>query len=610
MGRRLGASILFAIAGSTALVQAAWAQEPLAPQGPVSYWKFDEASGSTAGNAVTGAPSGSYQGGVSISSNVPPAITYPDLHSLSFNGTDAVLNVPNFGTFTAMSVSVWIYRTGSTGARQSVISFKETAGGFVLSLNENGSSEYPRIWLNQGSWQYKENPVAIPLNAWTHVAATYDNTNLRLYINGVESAPATTLSGNMTEPSALTGIGARNSLDQHWYPGLIDDARIYSRALTAAEVAVLSAGCPKPTGLTSSGGGTSITLNWTAPTGPAPGYTYNIKRGTASGGPYTTIAQGISPTTYVDSGVTVGTTYYYVVSAVSAAESGNCNEVSDMARPVTALPNTGLQTNENGATTTFAISFNLPAPAGGSLVTVTTSNPNEGVPSLPGLVTTPVLNGGGQTIGFSINVAAGTSPTLTVLVTGVDDTLVDGPQPYQINVTATNIAVPIPPVNCTNNDNDVAGITYSQTSGIVTSENGTQASFWVVLNRQPFGTVSWTLTSSNTNEGTVLPGSLTFTNSNWSTAQTVTVTGVDDTVLDFTQYYQIVPGTLTFTDPKDQAAFAAAGVTSAPTVSCENLDNEVPPALPKVWGGGCGLLGPEAVLLIGGIRLLRRRRTR
>ena len=40
------------------------------------------------------------------------------------------------------------------------------------------------------------------------------------------------------------------------------------------------------------------------------------------------------------------------------------------------------------------------------------------------------------------------------------------------------------------------------------------------------------LSSSDTTEGTVGPASLTFTTANWNVAQTVTVTGVDDAVVD------------------------------------------------------------------------------
>ena len=216
MGKSVGIAFLAILAWE---VQSAQAQEPAAPQGPVSYWKFDEATGTTANNSVTGAPNGTHQGGVTISTNVPPLITYPNTHSLAFDGTSGVVNVPNFGTFTAMSVSVWIYRTGTSGGRQSIVSFKETGGGFVLCLNETNPTEYSRIWLNQGGWQNKENTTAIPLNTWVHLAATYASGALKLYVGGVEQTPQGAITGNMTEPNAATGIGARNSLDQHWFPG-------------------------------------------------------------------------------------------------------------------------------------------------------------------------------------------------------------------------------------------------------------------------------------------------------------------------------------------------------------------------------------------------------
>ncbi len=51
--------------------------------------------------------------------------------------------------------------------------------------------------------------------------------------------------------------------------------------------------------------------------------------------------------------------------------------------------------------------------------------------------------------------------------------------------------------------------------------------------------VTVAVSSSNTAEGTVSPSSLTFTEDNWNTAQTVTVTGVDDSNSDGHQDYQI-----------------------------------------------------------------------
>src|SRR5262249_33489774 len=65
--------------------------------------------------------------------------------------------------------------------------------------------------------------------------------------------------------------------------------------------------------------------SWTA----SPGATsYHVKRATVSGGPYTTVGSPTS-TSFTDTGLSNGTTYFYVVTAVnSAGESGNSNQAS------------------------------------------------------------------------------------------------------------------------------------------------------------------------------------------------------------------------------------------------------------------------------------------
>src|SRR6185437_15454054 len=72
-----------------------------------------------------------------------------------------------------------------------------------------------------------------------------------------------------------------------------------------------SGGNVPPGGLTATAGNGLVDLLWN----PSPGATnYNVKRSTASGGPYTTIAS-VPGTGYTNSGLANGTTYYYVVSA-------------------------------------------------------------------------------------------------------------------------------------------------------------------------------------------------------------------------------------------------------------------------------------------------------
>src|SRR5580704_9615011 len=70
---------------------------------------------------------------------------------------------------------------------------------------------------------------------------------------------------------------------------------------------------PAPSGLTATAGSAQVSLSWTASSGAT---SYDVKRGTTNGGPYTQIATATT-TSYVDSGVSNGTTYYYVATAVN-----------------------------------------------------------------------------------------------------------------------------------------------------------------------------------------------------------------------------------------------------------------------------------------------------
>ena len=71
----------------------------------------------------------------------------------------------------------------------------------------------------------------------------------------------------------------------------------------------------------------------------------------------------------------------------------------------------------------------------------------------------------------------------------------------------------------------------------------------MVLNTQPTASVTIGLSSSDTTEGTVSPTTLTFTTANWNSAQTVTVTGVNDAVADGNQSYTIVTAPASSSDP-------------------------------------------------------------
>ena len=72
------------------------------------------------------------------------------------------------------------------------------------------------------------------------------------------------------------------------------------------------------------------------------------------------------------------------------------------------------------------------------------------------------------------------------------------------------------------------GVTVSTTALTVTEQNTTGDSYTVVLDTQPTADVTVTVAGHAGTDVTRTPGTLTFTTSNWDTAQTVTVTAGDD----------------------------------------------------------------------------------
>ncbi len=113
---------------------------------------------------------------------------------------------------------------------------------------------------------------------------------------------------------------------------------------------------PVPAGINAIGGNGEVALSWISTTGAT---SYTVKRATTSGGPYTNITTS-SSTSYINTGLTNGTVYYYVVSATgSNGTSVDSNEVSAMPFTPAIIPaNSGF---EVPATSTYVYN-----PSGGS----------------------------------------------------------------------------------------------------------------------------------------------------------------------------------------------------------------------------------------------------
>ncbi|MDL5513854.1 hypothetical protein QSE00_18680, partial [Arenibacter sp. M-2] len=90
-------------------------------------------------------------------------------------------------------------------------------------------------------------------------------------------------------------------------------------------------------------------------------------------------------------------------------------------------------------------------------------------------------------------------------------------------------------------------VTVSPIDGNTTEAGGT-AEFDIVLDSSPTANVTIPLSSSDVSEGTISVTEVVFTTLNWNVAQTVTVTGVDDALVDGNIGYSIVTGDPSSTD--------------------------------------------------------------
>ena len=122
-----------------------------------------------------------------------------------------------------------------------------------------------------------------------------------------------------------TDGGLTNGTTYYYVVSAVNSA---GESANSSEVSATPMAAPPPvapSGLNATAGNAQVSLAWNASSGAT---SYNVKRATTSGGPYTKVA-GPATTSDNDSGLTNGTTYYYVVSAVnSTGESANSAQVS------------------------------------------------------------------------------------------------------------------------------------------------------------------------------------------------------------------------------------------------------------------------------------------
>ena len=310
---------------------------------PVGLWRLGESSGTTASD-LTGANSGAYRNSPQL--GAPSLLSgEPSNTAVHFNGTNQYMEAPtstSLSPTSQVSVEAWIKPDAlpAAGSFASVVTKPES-----YSLQFNG----PKLEFTivQGTARRRLQAAAgtIQTGQTYHVVGTYDGTTQRLYVNGsqVASAPLTGAMGTSTG-----GLDVASWAGQEFLQGTVDEAAVYNSVLSAGRVAAhysAATGSTPPISAPSSLTATAISttqvnLSWNDNSSNETEFV--VERDTSPSFPSPTLQSTWSnATTFSDTGLTPGTTYYYRVKARNSTDSSGYSNSANATTPATQPPPSG-----------------------------------------------------------------------------------------------------------------------------------------------------------------------------------------------------------------------------------------------------------------------------
>ena len=343
--------------------------------GSTSATSFKDESSFTAGTTyyyevssvnASGEGVNSYPSNVTFVAPAPSLSANPGVNNvlLSWNSTPGVINIK---------------RSGNSGGPYSLVVSGYINGSYLDTSAITGKTYYYVVSLtNAGgespnSNEVKAVPIVAPsLPAPSGLFANGSNTMVTLGWNAVAGASSYSVKRSTSKTGLyafVQTITSNSFIDSNlvngttYYYIVTTWVNINGISYPGPDSAPISATPtnqtipPAPTGLLASVVNNQIVLSWSASSASV---NYNVKRSTVSGGPFNSssvLVSGLKGNSFIDSSVTNGATYYYVVSAVNAVGEGpNSNQLTVLVKLQQAAP-TGLKAVVNNGTITLSWNY-------------------------------------------------------------------------------------------------------------------------------------------------------------------------------------------------------------------------------------------------------------
>lgn len=203
--------------------------------GLVASYQMTDGSGTT----LTDNSGNGHTGTLSINTTWETSPIRFTANALSFDGTDDVVTISRKAEHdisSAITLEAWVYATKSSGV-QNVIA-KSAAGGssgYIFPRTDDG-------WTNTTFWLYIAGSgwraFSAPFpgrDAWHHLAATYDGSNVKIYVDGTLQTTQAQTGAIATSNSIAITLGNQPGLNE-FFGGAVDEVRVWDIVRTEAQI--------------------------------------------------------------------------------------------------------------------------------------------------------------------------------------------------------------------------------------------------------------------------------------------------------------------------------------------------------------------------------------
>jgi len=198
--------------------------------GLVAYYPMDESSGTSVEDVSSNTNDGTASGTTIVDGKYG--------NSRGFDGVDDYIQIPDNSSIqltNKISVELWVKPPAGQTAQRAIHKLQTASGQLSFTLHPDTESPIWGVEDTSGDMSRVDSGISLIPNRWNHIVGTFDGTDRKIYINGVNATISTASIITNTGTSTDLFIGKRADGGQ-FFEGELDSLRIYSKVLSSSEI--------------------------------------------------------------------------------------------------------------------------------------------------------------------------------------------------------------------------------------------------------------------------------------------------------------------------------------------------------------------------------------